>query len=382
MAVRAKLCTCSLHRPSALETLRAVPQYDPTRTTSLRARFVQDGSARWRRLIRDMRISIVDNDCFGIVSGERPVTLAAVEPGRYKFLHTQGKIDGFMDWLRKEEENGVLQIVPRARARPDRYVRPTAWTEMDELEPWSNIYIRNAYQRGVVRARNNLRKQVRAAGLNPDRFVPTEITAAFAQPFHAERVAFIYTRAFEDLKTATQVANARMRRELTEGLTTGISRGMAEGKHPMRIARELHKDLGEVGKKVGIHRFRLIARTEVIAAHHRANIAEYRLAARELAEEGLDVRVEIKAEWLTGANPCVQCEAQAAKGLYTMDEIETLIPFHPQCRCEASPKIVDKGTGKPIYRERWSSEEIRRVSSKWEKGTDPYKLFLIRHSRN
>jgi SPP1 gp7 family putative phage head morphogenesis protein len=73
-----------------------------------------------------------------------------------------------------------------------------------------------------------------------------------------------------------------------------------------------------------------LARTELIRAHHLATIQEYR------NWELLDIRV--KAEWATARDDrvCPKCAALDGK-VFTLDEIEPMIPLHPNCRCIALP---------------------------------------------
>ena len=77
-------------------------------------------------------------------------------------------------------------------------------------------------------------------------------------------------------------------------------------------------------------RSRIIARTEIIRAHHLATINTY----REARIEG----VKVKAEWSTAGDDrvCPDCADMEGR-VFTLDEISTLIPLHPQCRCVALP---------------------------------------------
>ena len=77
-------------------------------------------------------------------------------------------------------------------------------------------------------------------------------------------------------------------------------------------------------------RAQLIARTEVIRAHHLGNVQEM----RNFEIPG----VVIKAELATAGDHrvCPECLALEGK-VYSLDEIEGLIPVHPLCRCVALP---------------------------------------------
>jgi SPP1 gp7 family putative phage head morphogenesis protein len=134
----------------------------------------------------------------------------------------------------------------------------------------------------------------------------------------------VYMRVFSDLKGVTEAMSTAMSRTLATGLV--------EGEGPESIARELVKNIDDIGKA----RARTIARTEVIRAHHVATINTYR-------EAGID-GVTVTAEWSTAGDDkvCSVCEDMAVDEegkpiVYTLDEIEPLIPAHPNCRCAAIP---------------------------------------------
>jgi SPP1 gp7 family putative phage head morphogenesis protein len=78
----------------------------------------------------------------------------------------------------------------------------------------------------------------------------------------------------------------------------------------------------------------MLARTEIIRAHHIATIQEY----RNWGVEGITV----KGEWKTAGDDrvCSKCEQLEGK-IFTLDEIEPMIPLHPLCRCIALPYIEE-----------------------------------------
>jgi hypothetical protein len=290
---------------------------DPTRTATLRQRFAADMTRRFNRLKKDIRTSIVDHDCFGIQPdvlpglAAAPAKLSAAAFKAFDFARSADKVAAFMAWLQEQVDAGILELIRRPTVRFG-----TTQT------PWTDIYIESAYQKGIKRARAELAKAGYPVGSWDT--IPGGIGALMNQPFHAERVAAIYTRTFEDLKTVTQVMDAQTRRLIADGLTTGLARGLAEGKSPLDIARALVKDVENRVDKIGITRARLIARTEVIRAHHVATIAEYRQASEE-------IQVAVVAEWETaGFDVCPICEEMALAGPYSLDQIEGMIPAHPQ----------------------------------------------------
>lgn len=322
-------------------SLTANAATDPTRTTQLRANFVRDGERRWRELQRDVSTSIVNNDCFGL---RRLVVNVPAAQDQFVFERTDRKVTAFMRWLEEQERRGILEIYNVPGMRPG------------ELRPWSDLYIQTAYQRGIRNGRTEIRRAKQRAGVSTPVLAPEMefgvggIGALFNQPFHADRIAAIYMRTFEDLKTVTAVTNGRIRKEIIDGLTTGLARGMAEGKGPLTVAREMTAGANRMIDVIGKTRTRLIARTEIISAHHSANMGEYRRAQSELEDEGIDVRIQIKAEFVTAENPCPTCEALADQGPYTLEEVEGMIPVHPQCRCSAKPLLWDIAKGRELMR--------------------------------
>jgi len=308
---------------------------DPTRTTMLRRRFVAEMDRRFNVLKRDIKTSIMMRDCFGIQPDMLPspgslASLSAASWRAFDFPRSPDKVTAFMAWLQEQVEMGILEIIQR----PGVHFDPAG-------SPWTNLYIDPAYQKGIRRSRAELiAKGYQLPVLDN---MPGGIAAIMSQPFHAERVAAIYTRTFEDLRSVTQVMGAQIRRLIADGLTTGLARGLAEGKNPRDIARELMRDVANRVDKIGITRARMIARTEVIRAHHVATIAEYRQAEAEM-------QVDVMAEWSTaGYDVCEICQEMALAGPYTLDQIEGMVPAHPNSYA-AGTEIYTKDGFVPVER--------------------------------
>ena len=90
--------------------------------------------------------------------------------------------------------------------------------------------------------------------------------------------------------------------------------------------------MGELGITDSLGRFipaqrraETLARTEIIRAHHMANMQEY----KNWGATGF----EVIAEWSTAGDErvCDEC-AGYHENRYTMQAIEHAIPVHPQCR--------------------------------------------------
>ena len=161
-------------------------------------------------------------------------------------------------------------------------------------------------------------------GLTPDDIPVTDeaINIDFNRSIHADRAGVLYTRAYNDLKGITETMDAQISRVLAEGIVSGDN--------PRIIAKEI---AGRISA-IGIHRATLLARTEVIRAHHLAAVQTY----RNYGIEG----VQVVAEWNTAgdARVCELCSPLDGK-IFTLDRIENMIPVHPQCRCGMLPVVLN-----------------------------------------
>lgn len=300
---------------------------DPTETLTLRKQFSLQMSNRFTAIKRASNTSIATNDCFGLLENPKPFLVAKVVPPstswkndivpigvrRFEFRTDPEKIKGFMDWLREMEEYGIFQLSYRPDVGPG-------------IEPvWSNLYIQDAYRHGILWARYNLKRNrevteelnISPAEISTD---PSSVNKAFNQPIHADRVGTLYSRVYSDLKGITEALDVDVTRILASAMISGM--------HPSAIAREIANKIDSVGK----HRSIILARTEIIRAHHLASIQEYRNAGVR--------HVQVKAEWYTSRDSkvCPLCEPNDKK-IYDLDEVEELIPLHAQCRCGTLPYI-------------------------------------------
>jgi SPP1 gp7 family putative phage head morphogenesis protein len=264
--------------------------------------------SRFRALKGAIRHAIVDQDALGL--RDRPENQAEpTPPGSQAFAFSRDplKVDEFMGWLEEQEQKGVLETIQSDERQLGRAKAPA----------WTDTYVQSAYRQGVERGRQELQ----GAGYQAmDIEEQGGIDAAMTAPFHADRLGLMYTRAFNGLKGITFQMNQEISRELTEGL--------ARGENPLEMARRLNKRVD-----VSLSRARTLARTETIRAHHVATIQEY----KNWGAEG----VQVQAEWHTAgdARVCERCRALQGR-VYHLDEIEEMIPLHPNCRCIALP--VDK----------------------------------------
>jgi len=296
---------------------------DPTRTTSLRNAFVANSNRRFRELTAAIRKAVAVEDVFGL-GQESPETiiiqqLSTPGPGAFAFPRSSDKVRSFMRWLQAQQEAGILQTItlPQLGAGVE--------------AGWTNIYIQDSYKRGVMRARYEMKK----AGFD----VPTldatgGIEVSMSTPFHIDRLGLLYTRAFSELKGITAAMDQQISRVLAQGL--------ADGDGPRLLARKIVGTINGTGKDVlgltdSLGRFipaqrraEIMARTEMIRAHHQATIQEY----MNWGVEG----VAVKAEFMTAGDNrvCSQCNALEGE-IFPLEVAMNIIPVHPQCRCIALP---------------------------------------------
>lgn len=304
--------------------------YDPTRTTTLRNAFVRAMNKRFDALTKVIREAVIDRDCFGLE--EEVLVLAELQSPNHRafaFTRLEQKVQAFLDWLKLQEERGLLETA-------------TYYHIGESIEEaWTNTYIVDSYRRGVIRARSEMKK----AGYN----VPTieesgGLDAIMGSPFHVDAMGYVFTRAFQQLKGISVAMDSQISQVLAQGLV--------DGDGPRLIARKLLATIngagvGDLGITDTLGRFisarrraQTLARTEIIRAYHIANIQEYK--------NWRVLGVTVIAEWSTAGDERVCDECASMHGnRYTLEEIEHMIPRHPNCRCVAVPIEVDK-KGKEI----------------------------------
>lgn len=315
-------CGCNSDH-SRLSTY-AVTQFDPTKTLTLRNAFARDLRTRFTKLRGVIRRAIVDEDVFGLQ--DITIQVEMQTPGRraFDFPRTGQKVTAFMEWLRIQEELGILEIMPGVQLG------------QAVENAWTNKYIESSYQRGIQRAR---REMIAAGHDIPSIEATGGIGFAVNQPVHADRLGLMFTRTFNDLKGITDAMDSQISRVLAQAL--------AEGQGPRVMANRLTKTIsgpvGDLGLTDTLGRFipaqrraEILARTETIRSHHLAMIQEY----KNWGVEG----VIVKAEFTTAGDGRVCPDCAALEGrIFSLERIEFLIPLHPQCRCIAIPVEVGAG---------------------------------------
>lgn len=265
----------------------------------------------------------------------------------FTFRRNKEKRIEFLKWLQEQVDKGLIEIREFGQIG-------------DGLEvEWTNKYIADSYKRKEIRSRYDLAKE----GIKVPSTDDILDTSLFLNPpFHIDRVGLLFTRVFSDLPGITDVMDALISRILAQG--------MADGDGPDLLGRKIEAvlngsglvELGitdsflkdTLGKYISTKKWaKMIAHTEMMRAYHKSTIQEY----RNWASEG----VYVKAEWKTAGDNrvCDLCMAIEGK-IFTLDEIEEMIPLHPECRCIALPFSEGEDTPiRPYVEEGYDKLELR-----------------------
>jgi SPP1 gp7 family putative phage head morphogenesis protein len=298
-------------------TYQQAKKIDPTQTTLLRNYFARDMDKRFTELALMVKRSVYNNDCFGLkksdLQGNQMQPLSEEE---LKYKNSSEKIALFLLWLQTQVDRGILSSV-------------------NFQDPWTNKYVYEAYKRGVIRSHFELIK----AGYK----IPTieelgGIENVLKNIYHAERLSLLEGKVFTDLKGITDAMSSQISRILTEGFLNGETSAMLARKLVATINGTGMGDLGitdTLGRFIpAARRAEMLARTEIVRAFNLATVQEYR-------NWGV-YEISVLAEWTTQKDEkvCPKCAPMDGK-VFTLDEIELLLPFHPLCRCFIVPYIEE-----------------------------------------
>lgn len=288
-------------------TTRAL-RADPTRTTLLRDAFAR--AMRTRIAVVKRAVSeAMAADLFALAPKKiAPITGRSLTGAKitlnYIFRTDADKLKEFDAWLREQIAKGLLSI-PKEGYNPE--------------QPWMSTYIDSAYRRGLVNAYNELHK----ADIANDEAAAKRavfLEMAFAQPERMDKVRFLATRAYNDLRGVSDDMARRMNRVMA----TAIANGYGPGK----TAKLLREAIDGMPSR----RAELIARTEIIAAHAQGQLDAFKdLGVKELG---------VMAEWSTAGDDrvCEKCAALQGR-LFTIEEAQGMIPVHALCRCSWIPAV-------------------------------------------
>jgi SPP1 gp7 family putative phage head morphogenesis protein len=278
-------------------SVNQILRYDPTKSTTLRNQFVAAFTKRHRSLKSTIKRNIIDLDIFGM----RPNNISVFQdlpPNKFKFVSDAEKVALFMEWFKKQVREEIFEMYDYDPA----LVTGGNW--------WVDFYVRKGYEKGINHSSNGLRSIVGSSSI-------LSVENTMQIPFHVDRLGLLYVRNYELLEGIT----TDMSKAISEVLANGIGQGWGVEK----IANSLNSRIDAIG----LHRSRLLARTEVIRAHAEATLNNF---------ESFGIHdVRLLAEFSTASHGvCEICKPKEGN-LYTLEEARGVIPVHPGCRCAWIP---------------------------------------------
>lgn len=313
-AIRASGWTENAQRSNSL-------RIDPTRTAGLRQQFIRDVNKRFTLLQRKVLALVFTDDAFGLRRKPTNPFTGNVANARFMFDSSVQQQAAFQQWLQQEVDatvfDGKLPTDPDAywQAYAQEGYRRGTGRAFDDTKPYLKGYAEQHGQDSVRDFYNGTREEF--------------LRSSFGNPQGIEAIKRLGARTYMDLKGATTAMATTMSRTLADG--------MAQGKNPLVIARELNKNIEGIGKV----RARTIARTETIRAH-----AEGQLDALE--KLGIE-EVGVMVEWSTAGDNLVCPLCEDLNGMVLkINEAHAIIPRHPNCRCCWIPANVGESHGGQI----------------------------------
>lgn len=277
---------------------------DPSRTKTLRMKFMRETRRRLRALERAIWSFLVVEDAFGLEK-KQPFQFnqsPLANRRQYEFLSNPKKVEQFRSWLQQQIDAKVLEV----------NVRPGQ-------KPWVAQYVESAWQKGMMRSYTEMRPDIMAE--TPAWYRGSReqfVRSAFNQPLMMSKIEMVGARAFESMKGITDTISTQLSRILMDG--------MIAGRGPVAVARDMQRSIAGMSRS----RAMTIARTEIIHAH-----AEGQLDGFEM----LGVKeVMAQVEWLTAGDDrvCPSCEDLEGQ-TFSIQEAHGMIPLHPNCRCAWMP---------------------------------------------
>lgn len=297
---------------NTIQVNAVVNRYDPTRSTMLRNAFVSDSNRRFNKLAVAVREAVQTKDVLGlgIQNNEK---LKTPSKNAYAHMTPREKVEHFLNWI---EEKYMETILATSRLFA---INKAAWTDK---------YDADAYKRGVILARSEMKK----LGYTLSNQNIDNVLASYS---HKRMLSEIAADTYNGYRTIASSLNAHMTKIITDGFINGLT--------PKQMADRLiaiingspvgHSEVvGLVGKFVPAKlRGEIHARTAITKSHHLASVQEYE-------NFGL-TEVTVIAEFtsMKDGKVCSVCATLDGQ-TFTLEEIRTIIPVHARCRCFAKPK--------------------------------------------
>lgn len=264
----------------------------PSETEGIQSAYRTDLEGRLRELRSVIRETISENDALRL--GERYNQDEPDPKEDFEEDTRTGKQLAFFNQLQEWIEDGFLEPVNHNQIINGRH--------------YTAVYADMAYQEGVGYADGLLRRR---GGDPPDE----DVVDVVGRPIHIGELEEIYTRNYKGLTDISEDAG--------QSVSEVLTRGLAEGYNPRRMADEMTKEVRDIQKS----RARVIARTETLNAHNSASLQRYE-------EFGID-RVNIITH-----TPCPICEHIEQEDPYKLENAPRLpLDSHPNCVCTYGPVV-------------------------------------------
>lgn len=292
---------------------RPSSKYGPTATTTATKRFEQRLRGVLSRINAAIKTAIRENDILQLKNRASSLDVSPPDEEPFQFRTDDGRVIQFIQWLRNQLQNELLQIVSTGE----------------------NPYIRRVYTTGIRSATKQL---------DEVDWRTVDVSEIVDEGRFDSGLQEIFSRTYENLQSVTN--------DIVEDVREELATGYQEGWSPSKTARNLTDRVDSIGK----NRATLIARTETSNAHT-AGFAD----RVEQAQDEFDTDVGIRHVGRLTANDADVCPF--CRGIsdvtFTIEEFTNLgaqwgsqtmrlgIPSHPNCRC-APVAEVDMGGLEPL----------------------------------
>lgn len=289
-------------------------EVDPTHTASLRNLFARKMRVQFRTMLSQIKFAVVTKDIFEHNQDIQTNAIQLPSMDMLKAMNDPERIQAFLNGLKMQQAQGILEY----RMYP---VNNTFYN------PWTDIYLDEAWKTGARRAIQELL----IAGMITDER-KAQLLPLLDGSTSSSKAQLVYSNAYSELVRIVEDANSKIGISLHQGLLEGFNKNQLFS----NISAIIKGPTNDWTRKVfGMYvpsqtRAEILAKTEIVKAHHVSMIEQFRM-------QGLE-EVSFWAEWHTMEDEkvCHQCEAMNGR-VFTLSEIENMIPLHPLCRCIAIP---------------------------------------------
>lgn len=281
---------------------------DPQRLGLLRRQFLGALRKEFSRLQSSVWDQVVTQDSFGL-RDIKPLSFNT----RWKHLTLDQQVDNFKEFLSQEFNKTLLRTDPRSN------------------EIWLGQFAKAGYQRGILRSyadTHRLRRALKPMWYQAQQQQFMRTVLASQEGRAKERV--VVTRVADNVKGVADEISKNCTRILLQGLTQRLQ--------PKALGHKLINEIKGIRQPLPNRRKSLVANARRGNDARAASIVYTDLAYAHsegqldaLDEMGLE-DVTVFAEWVTGDNPCPDCEEMEST-IWTLEDAYGILPLHPFCQC-------------------------------------------------